>query len=95
MSGLAGGAGAVYRMLMDQLLFAPFFLSTFLASLLTLEVLRTPAAPSWGARELLTLVPSSSAATRACYLITCPVPISLPSASRRPYAAVNGRSILL
>lgn len=33
-----GSAGAVQRLMMDQLLFAPFFLSTFLASLLTLEV---------------------------------------------------------
>ena len=31
-------AGAVIRMMMDQLLFAPFFLSTFIASLMTLEV---------------------------------------------------------
>ena len=30
--------GAVIRMMMDQLLFAPFFLSTFIASLMTLEV---------------------------------------------------------
>lgn len=33
-----GSAGAIQRLMMDQLLFAPFFLSTFLASLLTLEV---------------------------------------------------------
>ena len=31
-------AGAVIRMMMDQLLFAPFFLSTFITSLMTLEV---------------------------------------------------------
>ncbi len=48
---LAARAGAVQRMLLDQLLFAPFFLSTFIASLMTLEVRRARAAgPSWSAQ---------------------------------------------
>lgn len=35
-------AGAVIRLAMDQLLWAPIFISTFLASLLTLEVCLLP-----------------------------------------------------
>ena len=65
--GLVVGAGAVQRMLMDQLLFAPFFLSTFLTSLLTLEVLSTPTAPSGELLSCSNLSHKPSSTGWACY----------------------------
>ncbi len=61
-----GSAGAIQRLMMDQLLFAPFFLSTFLASLLTLEVraLGAGAGPGRGATPAQSL--NSVTAPSAC-----------------------------
>ncbi len=66
----AARAGAVQRMLLDQLLFAPFFLSTFIASLMTLEVRRARAAgPSWSGQAGRTL--ASGTCLRSMHKASC------------------------
>ena len=64
-------AGALIRLGLDQLLWAPIFISTFLASLLTLEVCLCRLRCSIGQAVPVLLLSSSGALRPACVAVTC------------------------